>query len=84
MGASSSEQHTHQPTSPITNGFHNEKEHQQLILDEEALRKTLDEQARAEKEWEERIKQEQAEDELFSLEFEVQSNLEYVTPHKFQ
>ncbi|GJU33932.1 hypothetical protein Tco_1182286 [Tanacetum coccineum] len=50
MGGSSSEQHTHQPTSPITDGFLTEKEHQQLLLDEETLRETLEEQARAEKE----------------------------------
>ncbi|GKA96908.1 hypothetical protein Tco_0824802, partial [Tanacetum coccineum] len=49
MGGSSSKQHTHQPTSPITEGFLTEKEHQQLLLDEEALRQTLEEQARAEK-----------------------------------
>ncbi|GJQ91273.1 hypothetical protein Tco_0002412 [Tanacetum coccineum] len=49
-GGSSSEQHTHQPMPPITDGFHTEKEHQQLLLDEEALRETLEEQARAEKE----------------------------------
>ncbi|GJS54352.1 hypothetical protein Tco_0627714 [Tanacetum coccineum] len=77
MGGSSSEQHTHQPTSPITDGFLTEKEYQQLILDEEALRETLEEQARAEKEWEEIIKKEQAEDELFRLEFGVQSESEY-------
>ncbi|GJV38921.1 hypothetical protein Tco_1417361 [Tanacetum coccineum] len=59
-----------QPTSPITDGFHTEKEHQQLLLDEETLRETLEEQARAEKEWEERIKKEQAKDELFMLEWE--------------
>nr|GEX71116.1 hypothetical protein [Tanacetum cinerariifolium] len=41
------------------------KEQQQLLLDEHALRETLKEQARAEKEWEKRIKQEQAHDELF-------------------
>ncbi|GJW27637.1 hypothetical protein Tco_0044512 [Tanacetum coccineum] len=69
-GGSSSEQHTHQPMPPITDGFHTEKEHQQLLLDEEALRETLEEQARAEKEWEERIKKEQAKDELFMLEWE--------------
>ncbi|GKD72033.1 hypothetical protein Tco_1326123 [Tanacetum coccineum] len=77
MGGSSSEQHTHQPTSPITDGFLTEKEHQQLILDEEALRETLKEQTIAEKEWEEIIKKEQAEDELFMLEFGVQSESEY-------
>ncbi|GJS55811.1 hypothetical protein Tco_0629173 [Tanacetum coccineum] len=74
---SSSEQHTHQPTSPITEGFLTEKEYQQLLQDEEVLRETLEEQERAEKELEERIKKEQAEYELFTLEFGVQSNSEY-------
>nr|GEV86492.1 leishmanolysin-like peptidase [Tanacetum cinerariifolium] len=64
MGGSSSEQHTHHPTSPITEGFLTEKENQQLLLDEEALRETLTEQARAEKEWEEKIMKERAQDEL--------------------
>nr|GFA02421.1 hypothetical protein [Tanacetum cinerariifolium] len=50
MGGSSSEQHTHQPTSPITHGYLTEKQHQQLLLDEDSLRETLEEQARAEKE----------------------------------
>nr|GEV54491.1 hypothetical protein [Tanacetum cinerariifolium] len=95
-GGSSSQQHTHQPMSPIsfyptveesakehdlgdeylTEGYLTEKE-QQLLLDEEALRETLVEQARDEKEWEERIKQEQAHDELFKLEIGVKSNSEY-------
>ncbi|GJY59949.1 hypothetical protein Tco_0459841 [Tanacetum coccineum] len=57
--------------------FDNASAHQQLLLDEEALRETLEEQARAEKEWEEIIKKEQAEDELFRLEFGVQSDSEY-------
>ncbi|GJS81740.1 hypothetical protein Tco_0748281, partial [Tanacetum coccineum] len=43
----------------------------QLFLDEEALRETLEEEAMAEKELEERIKQEQSHDELFRLEFKV-------------
>nr|GEZ78214.1 hypothetical protein [Tanacetum cinerariifolium] len=76
MGGSSSKQHTHQPTSPITEGFLTEKEYQQLLQDKELLREILEEQARAEKDFEERIKKEQAEDELFRLEFRVQS----VTP----
>nr|GEU48039.1 NADH-ubiquinone oxidoreductase [Tanacetum cinerariifolium] len=55
-----------------------EKEQYQLLLDEEALRETLEEKTRAEKEWEERIRQEQAHDELFRLEFGVQSDSESV------
>ncbi|GKC80868.1 hypothetical protein Tco_1131642 [Tanacetum coccineum] len=76
-GGSSSEQHTHQPTSPITERFLTEKEYQQLLQDEEVLRKTLEEQPRAEKELEERIKKEQAEYDLFTLEFGMQSDSEY-------
>ncbi|GJX80406.1 VAMP-like protein YKT61 [Tanacetum coccineum] len=49
-GGSSSEQNTHKPTTPITHGFLTEKEYQQLLQDEEVLRETLEEQARAEKE----------------------------------
>ncbi|GKC43676.1 retrovirus-related pol polyprotein from transposon TNT 1-94 [Tanacetum coccineum] len=49
---------------------------QRLLLNEEALRETLEEEARAEKEWEKIIRQEQAHDELFRLEFEVQSDSE--------
>ncbi|GKF06111.1 hypothetical protein Tco_0036779 [Tanacetum coccineum] len=63
------------------------KEHQQLLLDEEALRETLEEEeakaekgrAKAEKEWEEFVKQEQAHDELFRLEFGVKSDSKYQT-----
>ncbi|GJT96611.1 palmitoyl-monogalactosyldiacylglycerol delta-7 desaturase, chloroplastic-like protein [Tanacetum coccineum] len=51
--------------------------HQQLLLDEEALRETLEEQTRAGKKWEEKIKKEQAEDELFMLKFGVQFDSEY-------
>ncbi|GJW51118.1 hypothetical protein Tco_0092469 [Tanacetum coccineum] len=76
-GGSSSEQHTHQPTSPITEGFLTDKKYHQLLQDEEVLRETLEEQARAEKELEDRIKKEQAEHELFMLEFGVQSDSEY-------
>ncbi|GJZ10018.1 hypothetical protein Tco_0544777 [Tanacetum coccineum] len=77
-GGSSSEQNTHKPTSPVwffyfpilTGGkkFLTEKEYQQLLQDEEVLRETLEEQARAEKEWNDRIKKEEAERELFILE----------------
>ncbi|GKC12651.1 hypothetical protein Tco_1009433 [Tanacetum coccineum] len=47
--------------------------------DEEVLRETLKEQARAEKEWEDIIKKEEAERELFISEFGVQSDSEYET-----
>ncbi|GJV37782.1 hypothetical protein Tco_1410259 [Tanacetum coccineum] len=43
------------------------------------LRQTLEEEARAEKEWEEKMKQEKVEYELFTLEFGVQSDSEYET-----
>nr|GEX41958.1 hypothetical protein [Tanacetum cinerariifolium] len=49
----------------------------QLRLDEEALRETLEEEANAEKDWEERMKKEQAKDELFRLKFGVKSDSEY-------
>ncbi|GJX32522.1 hypothetical protein Tco_0242377 [Tanacetum coccineum] len=57
----------------LTDGYLTEKEQQQLLLDEESLRETLEEEARAEKSWGggRRIKQEQAHDVLFMLEFEV-------------
>nr|GEU90570.1 cysteine protease XCP2 [Tanacetum cinerariifolium] len=42
----------------LTEGFVIEKEQHQLLVKEEALRETLKEQARAEREWDERIKQE--------------------------
>ncbi|GJS77626.1 hypothetical protein Tco_0727507 [Tanacetum coccineum] len=47
--------------------------------DEDVLRETLKEQARAEKEWEDIIKKEEAERELFISEFGVQSDSEYET-----
>ncbi|GKB31313.1 60S ribosomal protein L17-2-like protein [Tanacetum coccineum] len=50
----------------LIDGYLTAKEQQQLLLDEETLRETLEEETRVEKEWEERIKQEQAHDELFS------------------
>ncbi|GJY64993.1 hypothetical protein Tco_0466453 [Tanacetum coccineum] len=65
----------------LTEGYLTEKEQQQLLLDEEALRKTLEEEAKAEKELEERIKmleeearKEQAQDELFTMEFGLIQN----------
>ncbi|GJX21315.1 hypothetical protein Tco_0928084 [Tanacetum coccineum] len=61
----------------ICDKFLNEKEQQQLLLDEETLRETLEEQSKAEKELEERIRQEQAHDELFILEFGVKSDSRY-------
>ncbi|GJR76255.1 hypothetical protein Tco_0088620 [Tanacetum coccineum] len=78
-GGSSSKQNTNKPTSPITHGFLTEKEYQQLLRDEEVLRETLEEQARAEKEWEDRIKKKEVELELFILEFGVQTDSEYET-----
>ncbi|GJT19011.1 hypothetical protein Tco_0877717 [Tanacetum coccineum] len=70
IGGSSSQQHTHQPMSPIssfptideltdeheicdeyfTEGYFTEQQEQQLRLDEEALRETLEEETKAEKE----------------------------------
>ncbi|GJR01227.1 hypothetical protein Tco_0524211 [Tanacetum coccineum] len=68
----------------LTEGYLTKKEQQQLLLDEEALRETLEEEARDEKEQEERMKEEHAHDELFRLEFGVQSNLESDNLLKFQ
>ncbi|GKG25277.1 hypothetical protein Tco_0395905, partial [Tanacetum coccineum] len=72
-GGPSSEQHTQ--------GSLTDKEYQELLelQDEEALRQTLEEKTRAEKELEEKIKQQKAEYELFTLEFLVQSDSEYET-----
>ncbi|GJV79888.1 hypothetical protein Tco_1515758 [Tanacetum coccineum] len=72
-GGPSSEQHTQ--------GSLTDKEYQELLelQDEEALRQTLEEKARAEKELEEKMKQQKAEYELFTLEFGVQSDSEYET-----
>ncbi|GKE92593.1 hypothetical protein Tco_1573688, partial [Tanacetum coccineum] len=39
----------------IGDEYFTEKQQQQLVLDEESLRETLEEEARAEKEWDERI-----------------------------
>ncbi|GKB30724.1 hypothetical protein Tco_0870125 [Tanacetum coccineum] len=61
----------------LTDGYLTEKEQQQQLLDEEALRETLEEEARAKKEWEGKIKQEQAHDELSMLEFGVKFDSEY-------
>ena len=52
-------------------GFLTKEQEEQFLLDEEALWGTLEEQARAEKEWEERIREEQTHDELFMSEFVV-------------
>ncbi|GJY83893.1 hypothetical protein Tco_0075906, partial [Tanacetum coccineum] len=49
------------------------------LQDEEALRQTLKEKAIAEKELEEKMKQQKAEYELFTLEFGMQSVSEYET-----
>ncbi|GKD29335.1 hypothetical protein Tco_1240113 [Tanacetum coccineum] len=43
----------------------------------QALRETLEEEARGEKEREDKIRQKQADDELFMLEFEVKYGSEY-------
>ncbi|GJW43517.1 transposase, MuDR, MULE transposase domain protein [Tanacetum coccineum] len=60
----------------LTEGYLTENEQQQLALDEEALRETLEEEAkakkertRAEKEWEKEMEKEQAHDELFQVGF---------------
>nr|GEZ06361.1 hypothetical protein [Tanacetum cinerariifolium] len=55
---SSSEQHTRQTTSLITHGFLIDKEYQELLelQDVKVLRQTLEEEERAEKEWEEKMK----------------------------
>ncbi|GJS86053.1 hypothetical protein Tco_0752594 [Tanacetum coccineum] len=55
------------------------EKYQQLLQDEEVLRQTLEKESRGEKEWEEKMKKEQAEYKLFMLEFEVQSDSEYET-----
>ncbi|GKA66771.1 hypothetical protein Tco_0766579 [Tanacetum coccineum] len=47
-----------------------EKELHQLHLNKEALRETLEKEARGEKEREKKIRQKQADDELFMLKFE--------------
>ncbi|GJT33080.1 DNA helicase [Tanacetum coccineum] len=54
-----------------------EKELHQLHLDEEALKEALEEQARDVKEREEKIRQKQAEDEEFMLEFERKFDSDY-------
>nr|GEX54485.1 hypothetical protein [Tanacetum cinerariifolium] len=77
MGGSSLEQHTHQPTSPITEGFLTAKEHKQLLLDEEALEETLEEQARAEKEGEEKIRKNKLEMSYLGWNLGVQFDSEY-------
>ncbi|GJS24898.1 hypothetical protein Tco_0453530 [Tanacetum coccineum] len=70
----------------VTEGFLTEKELQQLAQNEEAYKEYLEEEAKAEKErarakkeWEEFMKEEQAHDELFRLECGVKSDSEYET-----
>ncbi|GJR53032.1 hypothetical protein Tco_1403553 [Tanacetum coccineum] len=67
-GGSSLQEHTHQPMFPISSFS---------TVEESADEYELEEEARAEKELEKRIKQEQAHDELFRLEFGVKSDSEY-------
>nr|GEY58834.1 hypothetical protein [Tanacetum cinerariifolium] len=64
-----------------TQGSLTDKEYQELLelQDEDVLRQTLKEEARAEKEWKEKMKQEKAKYELFTLEFGVQSDSKYET-----
>nr|GEV88637.1 hypothetical protein [Tanacetum cinerariifolium] len=64
------------PHLPLLRDFLLGKYHQ-LLRDEEVLRETLKEQAKTEKEEDDRIKKEQTEHELFMLEFGVQSDSEY-------
>nr|GEW25455.1 hypothetical protein [Tanacetum cinerariifolium] len=73
MGGPSSEQHTQ--------GSLTDKEYQEQLelQDENVLRQTLKEEARAENEWKEKTKQEKAGYELFTLEFGVQFDSEYET-----
>ncbi|GKC55714.1 hypothetical protein Tco_1083312 [Tanacetum coccineum] len=54
-------------TNEICDVYLTEKELHQLHLDEEALRETLEEEARDEKEWEEKIRQRQTDEEEFML-----------------
>nr|GEX52755.1 hypothetical protein [Tanacetum cinerariifolium] len=61
----------------LTDRYLTEKDQRQLLLDEDALRETIEEEAMAEKEWDEIIKKEQAHEELFKLEFGVKSDCEY-------
>ncbi|GKE50690.1 hypothetical protein Tco_1481948 [Tanacetum coccineum] len=56
-------------THELCDVYLTEKVLHQLHLDEEALKETLEEQARDEKEQNEKIRQKQAEDEKFMLEF---------------
>ncbi|GKE68909.1 hypothetical protein Tco_1526981 [Tanacetum coccineum] len=66
IGGSSSQ------TREICDVYLTEKELHQLHLDEEALREILKEEARDEKEREKKIRQKQADDEEYYLEFGVE------------
>nr|GEU70912.1 hypothetical protein [Tanacetum cinerariifolium] len=76
---------THEkPPMPPTEGYLTEKEPHQLMLDEKALKETLEEKTRTQKEFdeinkrlEEEARKEQAHDELFRLECRVKSDSEY-------
>nr|GFB40405.1 hypothetical protein [Tanacetum cinerariifolium] len=71
IGGSSSQ------TDEICDVYLTEKELHQLHLDEETLRETLEEEAMDEKERGEKIKEKQADNELFMLEFRVKYDSEY-------
>ncbi|GJW83239.1 hypothetical protein Tco_0156384, partial [Tanacetum coccineum] len=71
LGGSSSQTHE------ICDVYITKKELHQLHLDEEALRETLEEETRDENEREEKIRQKQADDEEFMLEFWVKYESEY-------
>ncbi|GKA69112.1 hypothetical protein Tco_0775176 [Tanacetum coccineum] len=60
----------------ISDEYLTKEQQQQLLQAEEALRETLEEAARHEKEWEARMKEDEAHDELFRLEFAVISGSE--------
>ena len=60
-------------------GFLTKEQEEQLLLDEKTLRETLEEQTRAEKEWNGRIKVEQAQDEYFRLEFGEYPDYDYAS-----
>nr|GFA62950.1 hypothetical protein [Tanacetum cinerariifolium] len=71
IGGSSSQ------TDEICDVYLTEKELHQLHLDEKTLRETLEEEAMDEKERGEKIREKQADNELFMLEFRVKYDSEY-------
>ncbi|GKF96681.1 hypothetical protein Tco_0292502 [Tanacetum coccineum] len=64
-------------TREICDVYLTEKELHQLHLDEEALRETLEEEVRDEKEKKKKIRQKQADDEKFMHEFGMKYDSEY-------